>query len=146
MTYLSFQEMYMMFDAGLWFTYGRSARLGLESKTTFDAVIAGERVSTTRFRSWPCYKAWSDLPSGSLVRFHDKKDKTGRSLIVRIGEAMPLDLAGCDETTLQVWSLAEGWSIEKGRCFGRNLGTALWIRHDLVQAPAIIAPAQGRLF
>jgi hypothetical protein len=45
-----------MLKATMYFSYGRDARSGLKSTTTFDAILAGERSSTTRFPSWPGYE------------------------------------------------------------------------------------------
>jgi len=38
-----------MLKAAMYFSYGRGARSGLNSKTPFDTILAGERTSTTRF-------------------------------------------------------------------------------------------------
>lgn len=131
-------------EAGLWFAYGRSARPGVTARTTFDAVLRGERTSTTRFLRWPGHDAWKRLSPGDLVRFHERQDRTGRDLVVRALSVAPIDLRACDEDTLEAWSACEGWSREHGRARGRELGPALWIRHELVW-PAAEAPPPVQL-
>jgi hypothetical protein len=45
-----------MLRASMYFSYGRDARSDVCSKTTFNAVLAGERSLTTRFPVWPGYE------------------------------------------------------------------------------------------
>lgn len=133
-------------EAGLWFAYGRSSRPGVTARTTFDAVLVGQRTSTTRFRRWPGHDAWARARPGDLVRFHERRDRSGRSLVVRIASVSPLDLSRCSPEELEAWSLAEGWSTEYGRARGRELGPALWIRHDLIRPEGEpSAPVQGQM-
>jgi hypothetical protein len=119
-------------EAGLWFSYGSAKRPGVTSRTTFDAVLAGERNSTTRFAAWPGHEAWRRVVPGDLVRFHERRDRSGRSLLVRVASVAPIDLRTCDGATLEAWSMAEGWSCAHGRSLGAELGAALWVRHELV--------------
>jgi hypothetical protein len=119
-------------EAGLWFSYGRAKRFDVTARTTFDAVLLGERRSTTRFARWPGHKAWQAIGVGDLVRFHARQDRAGRSLVVQVSSVQPIDLATCDSDALEAWSLCEGWSPDKGREMGRELGHALWFGHALV--------------
>ena len=118
-------------EAGLWFSYGKWKRPDVSSGTTFDAVMHGERVSTTRFLSWPGHGAWKNIRPGDFVLFHEKKDKSARSCVVSITMADMIDLKGCDEYELETWSRCEGWTPEKGRDLGRLFGPAIWFRHKL---------------
>ena len=127
-------------EAGLWFPYGRAKRAGITAKTTFDAVLLGERTSTTRFARWPGHDAWVRAVPGDLVGFHDRQDRTGRRLVVRVTSVEPIDLARCSEEALEAWSKREGWSPAKGRAFGIELGRALWVGHELV-SPRSSPPA-----
>jgi hypothetical protein len=137
-------------EAGLWFSYGTSKRPEVTSRTTFDAVLRGERNSTTRFAAWPGHEAWKRVAPGELVRFSERKDRTGRTLVVRVTSVSPIDLRTCDEAALETWSVAEGWSREHGRDRGAALGPGLWIRHELVwpnrEAAPRAVPAQLSLF
>lgn len=134
-------------EAGLWFRYGKARRPGVTADSTFDAVMRGERVSTTRFERWPGHAMWRAANTGDTVRFHADEHRGGRSLVVRITTVQPIDLWRCDEVTLDEWSQCEGWSKEHGRARGGELGPALWIRHELVW-PAQVPrpPAQMSLF
>jgi hypothetical protein len=123
-------------EAGLWFRYGGQRRGGVVSDSTFDAVLCGERTSTTRFERWPGHDLWSVVAPGDLVRFFDDKDHAGRSLVVRVDSVKRVNLWTCDAATLEEWSRSEGWAPEKGRALGGELGPALWFRHTLV-APAL---------
>lgn len=119
-------------EAGLWFRYGKSKRNGISSATTFDAVLAGERVSTTRFARWPGHNKWIQVVPGDLVKFWEQKGNTGRDLIVRVTSIQEINLWTCDRELLEEWSRCEGWLPEKGRALGGELGVALWFKHDLV--------------
>lgn len=133
-------------NAGLWYAYGREARPDIQSRTTFQAVIAGERVSTTRFLSWPGHRRWAALKPGDLVRLYAERDMKGASLVVEIESSRDINLATCSEELIQQWSRCEGWSVSKGRGLGKALGPALWLRHKLVHVDAQTAPAQASLF
>ena len=67
-----------MLKATMYFSYRRDARSGLNSKTTFDAILAGERSSTTRFPAWPGYERWGALKIGDQVRLYADRDMKGR--------------------------------------------------------------------
>lgn len=129
-------------EAGLWFPYGRSKRPEVTARSTFEAVLRGERTSTTRFLRWPGHAAWARVVAGDLVRFHERQDRIARSLVARVASVAPIDLSRCDDDALEAWSLAEGWCADKGRAFGRELGPALWVRHHLVwPLPVVAVPA-----
>ena len=122
--------------ATMYFAYGRDARRGVASKTTFEAILAGERTSTTRFPSWPGHARWAALEVGDLVLLHDSRDMKGRSVAVEVTAApAPIDLRSCSGAELEAWSLAEGWTPEAGRAFGRRHGAGLQVRYALPAAP-----------
>src|SRR3546814_16234203 len=50
-------------QASMYFKYGRDRRAGVSSESTFDAIVAGERTSTTRFPAWGGYKRWEEMRS-----------------------------------------------------------------------------------
>lgn len=135
-------------EAGLWFRYGRQKRQGVTADSTFEAVLRGERVSTTRFKRWAGHDAWAKLEPGALVRFHEDEARSGRMLVVRLLSVRPIDLWTCDAATLEEWSRCEGWLPEKGRALGGELGPALWFRHELVWPEPVARPepAQMSLF
>ena len=119
-----------MLKATMYFSYGRDARSGLNSKTTFDAILAGERSSTTRFPAWPGYERWRDLKVGDQVRFYADRDMKGRYVDVTVTEVpRVIDLAQCSEAEHAAWSEAEGWSEAAGRGYGRKYGPGLQIRY-----------------
>ncbi len=120
----------MLIKASMYFAYGRDARPGLTSRTTFAAILAGERTSTTRFPSWPGHDRWKAVKPGDRVRFYEDRAMQGRFVDCIVTDApTSIHLATCDEATLTAWSLAEGWSPEAGRGYGRRYGTGLQIRY-----------------
>lgn len=125
----------------MYFAYGRRKRPEVTAKTTFDAVLRLERTSTTRFVSWRGFEAWSKVQEGDLVEFFEDRERRGRNLTVEVTGVSALDLASCDEETLDAWSKQEGWLPEEGRKLGQRLGKALWIQYKLVSpAPELPSP------
>lgn len=120
-------------SATMYFRYGSKKRPGVKSETTFDAILAGERTSTTRFAGWSSSTRWAHIQPGDLVRFYEDKAMRGRSLVVRVREISDIDLRSCDAETLEAWSRAEGWKPEEGRAIAQRNGVALWVRYDLVE-------------
>ena len=118
--------------ASMYFAFGRSRRGGVRSATTFAAILAGERTSTTRFAVWPGHARWQGVREGDVVRFFEDREMRGASVdVVVTADPVEVDLAACDEATLEAWSLAEGWSREAGRGFGAKNGVGLQVRYRL---------------
>src|SRR3546814_14833790 len=109
----------------MYFRYGSRKRPGVKSDTTFDAILAQERTSTTRFAGWGSFERWTAVQPGDFVRFYDDKAMRGRSLVVRVREVSEIDLRSCDSDTLEAWSRAEGWKPEEGPALARRNGVAL---------------------
>lgn len=127
--------------ATMYFSYGRDGRRGLRSTTTFDAILAGERTSTTRFPAWPAHSRYEALKVGDQIRFFADREMKGRYVDVVVTELpRPIDLARCSDAELDAWSAAEGWSAAAGRGYGRRYGLGLQIRYRPV---ANTAPATG---
>ena len=135
------------FEAGLWFSYGKGARPSLETANTYDALVAGERRSTTRFLAWPGHNMWAGLKPGHAVMFRPTKVAEGdtRRALVLIDSVEPINLATCDDATLEEWSLHEGWLAARGRQLGGVLGPALWLRHTLLWHSPQPAPPMRQL-
>lgn len=119
--------------ATMYFAYGRNARTEIRSKTTFQAILAGERTSTTRFPSWPGYERWQNAKAGDLVRFYEDRNMKGRFVDVTIDSVRDIDLSSCSDAELEAWSQAEGWSPAHGRQIGRQRGSGLQVRYHLDQ-------------
>lgn len=117
--------------ASMYFAYGRDAREGIRSRTTFDAILAGERTSTTRFPAWPGYQRWTQLKAGERVRFYADREMRGRYVDVVVDSIEPINLATCSAERLEEWSKAEGWSPAHGRATGKRMGAGLQIRYRL---------------
>jgi hypothetical protein len=127
-----------MLISGMYFSYGRDARPGMRTSTTFDAILAGERTSTTRFASWPQFSAYRDLKVGDRLRFFADRSMKGRSVDVVVTELpREIDLARCSQAELEAWSAAEGWSASSGRGYGRRYGVGVQIRYRPVADAAI---------
>lgn len=115
--------------ASMYFAYGRDARPGLRSRTTFEAVLAGERTSTTRFPQWPGHARWTTLQPGDVIRFYADRAMTGRWVDVEVESVSTIDLSTCGDKELEAWSASEGWSASAGRSFGRRYGRGLQVRY-----------------
>lgn len=122
--------------ASMYFAYGRDRRNGVRSATTFEAILAGERTSTTRFPVWPGHERWTRLTPGDRVRFYADRDMRGKFVDVVVEQISEIDLAHCSELELEEWSKAEGWSTAAGRGFGRRYGRGLQIRYVLAPTGA----------
>src|SRR3546814_5690531 len=53
--------------ASMYFSYGRDRREGVSSASTFDAILAGARTSTTRFPAWGGYSRREAMKPGEKV-------------------------------------------------------------------------------
>lgn len=122
----------------MYFEYGRDARPEIKSKTTFDAILDGERTSTTRYDSWAGTEAWGNLSPGSLVRFFEDKEMKGRSVVVKIDSIERVNLATMNASEREAWSKAEGWSVEHCARSGERYGTGFQIRYKPVPGQAIL--------
>src|SRR3546814_17400014 len=87
----------------MYFKYGRDRRTGVSSESTFDAIVAGERTSTTRFPAWGGYKRWAEMKPGETVRFYEDREMKGRFVDVRVKNVEPIDLAKCGDERLEAW-------------------------------------------
>lgn len=145
-----------MMKASMYFAYGRDARPGLRTRTTFEAILAGERTSTTRFPAWPGHERWARVKPGDRVRFYEDREMRGRFVDCIVTDPpRPIDLAECDAPSLAAWSQAEGWSEAAGRGYGRRYGVGLQVRYrradespnpDAETPKATPAPARRNLF
>ena len=89
------------------YSYGDNKRPDVESTTTFEAIINGERTATTRYASDGNIDYWKDLKIGDIVGF---KSADGKGIVyVRITK--PLTKLTPD-TNAEEWSKKEGWSVD----------------------------------
>jgi hypothetical protein len=58
----------------MWFPYGDNKSSKVKSRTTFDAIINGERTSTTRYSSSKAYNFWTRMLPGTIVKFRSTKE------------------------------------------------------------------------
>ena len=109
-------EKLIKFDAGMYFAFSTLARPGLKAKTCFEAIVNGERTSTTRFEadSYAQFHKWKSLKPGDIVRVWSKRWNKGLgkfggdSLLIEITKnPKEIDLETIDR---EEWSLVEGWS------------------------------------
>src|SRR3546814_435032 len=114
-------------QASMYFKYGRDRRTGVSSESTFDAIVSGERTSTTRFPAWGGYKRWEEMKPGETVRFYEDREMKGRFVDVRVKNVEPIDLAKCGDERLEAWSKAEGWSPNAGRGYGTKYGPGVQV-------------------
>lgn len=130
------------FDAGMYYAYGKRGREGLRAKTCFEAILSGERTSTTRFESdSPAqFRKWASLQPGDRVRVWsgkwdgEKKAFGGTSAVVVITHAPArLRLEKVSPEGAIRWEATEGWSRKEIQVFiQRGYAEALYIRYRLL--------------
>jgi hypothetical protein len=104
-------------DATMYFRYGRRARPGIVAKTTFDAVLSGERTATTRQSTF-----LADWRPGQIVRFWSGKQIfKGKSVLVRILSVRVVQLSAMSPEEREEWSRLEGWSVDTAKAFSIGL-------------------------
>jgi len=121
--------------ASMYFKYGRDRRPGFQSESTFDAILAGERTSTTRYKEWGSTERWEGLKPGSVARFYEDKDMRGRSVDVVVLGTQKISLREMDSKGLEDWSKVEGWSVEHARASARKYTEGVQIRYALPDSP-----------
>lgn len=122
--------------ASMYFKYGNDRREGFTSESTFDAILAGERTSTTRYKEWGPTERWEKLAPGSVVRFYEDKEMRGRSIDVVVLGTEKIKLKDLDEKGLDDWSKVEGWSVDHARASARKYSEGVQIRYALPDSPA----------
>jgi predicted NAD-dependent protein-ADP-ribosyltransferase YbiA (DUF1768 family)/O-acetyl-ADP-ribose deacetylase (regulator of RNase III) len=125
-------------EATMYFSYGRGRRPGVQSASTFEAVLSGERTSTTRFDNWKGSDRWGRMKPGTVVRMFEDQDKSGRFVDVRVTGVERIDLAGASPERLEDWSKAEGWSVEAGREYGRKNQPGWQVRYEPIPGQEIL--------
>lgn len=121
--------------ASMYFKYGNSRREGFTAETTFDAILKGERTSTTRYKEWGALERWEKLSPGSVVRFYEDKEMRGRSVDVVVTSLQRVSLREMDDRQLDEWSKVEGWSVAHGRVSARKYSEGVQIRYALPDSP-----------
>lgn len=121
--------------ASMYFNFGKQAREGMTSPSTFEAIQNGERTSTTRFPAWGAMEKWEALEPGSVVRFYSDKEMRGESVDVVITGTNRINLASAPKEDVAAWSQSEGWSEAAGRDFGKRYGEGVQIRYALPGTP-----------
>lgn len=124
-----------MLLGSMYFEYGNQARSSVLTPSTFDAVVAGFRTSTTRFPAWPGYHEWSAVRMGARLRFFSGKNLSGSHVdCIAVADAAQINLATCSEEALEEWSRAEGWNPSFGRSLGLKYGVGVQIRYRLTDS------------
>jgi hypothetical protein len=117
-----------MLQASMYFAYAGKQRPGIRARTTFEAILLGERTGTTRFPCWPGHARWLAAEPGDRIRFFADRDMRGEHIDVIVESKRIIDLARCSDAEVEEWSHIEGWSPAAGREFGRRYGAGLQIR------------------
>ena len=115
-----------MFVAGMYFHYGKQKRPGVLAETTFEAILSGERISTTRFDVWKGSDRWKLAQPGDTIRFYDSQDLAGRCVIVTVERVTRINLSEFTDEQYEEWSRVEGWSVKHARSLAA-LGAATQI-------------------
>ena len=122
----------------MYFSYGRSRREGVQAASTFEAILSGERTSTTRFDNWQGSDRWGRLKPGAVVRMFEDKEMKGRHVDVRVTGVERIDLAQCSDARMEEWSKAEGWSTTAGRDYGAKNQPGWQVRYEPVPGQEIL--------
>lgn len=88
------------------FSYGTNKRSDVGSKTTFDAILHGERTATTRYASDGHIDYWKELKVGDVIQF-----ESGDGRLVNVRVTKPL-IKLTSRTSAETWSKKEGWSVD----------------------------------
>lgn len=118
------------------YEYGANKRSDVISTTTFDAILNGERMATTRYESQGNLEYWKQAKVGDVITW---ESNDGRTVQVRVTKSLhPLKESG---KTAEQWSKLEGWSVEY---FNKNvipkLNEAWQLEFELIQ------PSQKQVF
>lgn len=104
------------YPATMFKSYFNHKRPGMKWNTTFEAVIAGDRTSTTRFEGQGTFKTfWDKRKVGDVIQFRNTEEKTGDTEYVYVMITGVRDITAAmanDPTFVQDWSDREGWSKE----------------------------------
>ena len=102
------------------FEFGKNARRDVISKTTFDAVVNGERTSTTRVNKF-ADQAFKSVEPGHVIEF---TSGDGRKVRVVVEDVLAVRLSKDDKSIVQVKSKVDGSWKE----YGRDEWVAAWSR------------------
>lgn len=122
------------FTATMYFRYGQQKRPGVVADTTFDAILNGERTSTTRFDTWKGSEKWRAAVPGDTIKFYADADFSGRSVIVTITKVIRINLSEFTEEQYDEWSRLEGWSVKHAKSL-MALGPATQIIYTMTTQP-----------
>lgn len=133
----------VLFDAGMYYAYGKRGRQGLSAKTCFEAILSGERTSTTRFEkdSPSQFRRWASVRPGDRVRVWSgkwdplKSSFSGESAVIEITHLPArLRLERISPEGALRWEATEGWHRNEIETFiKRGYSEALYIRYRLLR-------------
>ena len=130
--------------ATMYFAYDGQQRDDVTAKTTFDAILNGERTATTREARWKGHDQWQRTKVGDTISFSENKDGTGRKVTVKVDGKYTVK-ARIDDDTVRVaddygntfklsrsqWSKKEGWA-ETSKWFSELSPGDIWITYEMV--------------
>lgn len=126
------------FPVDMYFKYGNSKRPGVTADSTFEAILRGERTSTTRYDKWRGSDRWARVPEGTVVRMFEEKGNKGRHVDVRVKSVERIDLRNAPDAAIEAWSKAEGWSEDYARKSARDNGAGWQIRYEPIPGQEIL--------
>ena len=89
------------------FSYGKNKRENIQSSSTFEAIINGERTATTRYTTDGNIDYWKGLKVGDIVAFKS----AGNKGVVYVRITKPFTKLNTS-TNAEEWSKKEGWSVD----------------------------------
>ncbi len=128
--------------ASMYFSYGRSKRPEIEGSSTFEAILDGQRTSTTRYDEWRGSDRWGKLEKGAVVRFFEDKEMKGRSVDVAVQSVERVKMSEFSPERIEEWSKAEGWSVDFAKQSAAKHGAGFQVRYEVIPGQEIVRQRQ----
>ena len=135
----------------MYFSYNGLQRPEVLAKTTFDAILAGQRTATTRYPQDFDADYWFDTEPGDIITWWSgAKTGQGKSVTVEVTSVVPVDFTQMSDQELENWSKLEGWSIgyAKSKRIAKTRNKGIQIRFRVLpgdQASTLSGPYTGNL-
>ena len=122
-------------SASMYFSFLGKQRAGVRAETTFEAIINGERASTTRFDKWGDLDRWRRLVPGDIVQFFEDRAMCKRSVLVTVREVRDIKMMTFTAGELDQWSRVEAWRPIVALEMASRYGHAVQVLYDFLAGP-----------
>ncbi|RLD00701.1 MAG: hypothetical protein DRI46_06825 [Chloroflexi bacterium] len=125
--------------ATMYFAYGKDRKSSVKANTTFEAILSGERTSTTRKKG-----SWADkVKKGDILEFWSgNRVGSGDSVrVVATADAKTINLSEMSPQEIDAWATAEGWSVRAAVKFANSFlkGNTTQVRYRLENESDIVS-------